>query len=89
MEKYICKAKDLIDHILVVGDHLNDHEKMLYILEGFDSNYVSLITNITSKKRVLGLDEVFTRLITHERQCEHMNVPYSSLIQAYYSKSSG
>lgn len=56
MEQYIRVAKDLLDHIMTAGDVLNDREQMLYL----DSNYTSLITNITSRKCVIPLDDIFT-----------------------------
>lgn len=55
-------SKNLINHLLVADDQINDYEQILDILGEMDQNYTSLITTITSKKRVFPLDKVFTRM---------------------------
>lgn len=42
-------------YTLVVGDRTSDREQLLYVLVGLDSSYSSIVTSITSKKRVLSL----------------------------------
>lgn len=61
---------------------------MLHDLGGLDSNYSSLMSNITSKKRIFGLDELFTLMRTHDRQQERMNHLNSYVVHAKYSKTS-
>lgn len=66
MEQYISVAKDLTDHILAAGDTISDREQILYVLGGLDSDYTSLVTTITSKKRILPLAKVSTCIRMHE-----------------------
>lgn len=73
MENYIGTTKNLINHIMVVGDEISDCEKVLYILGGLDFQYSSLITNITQKKCKPSLDEVFNALCIHGKHLERMN----------------
>lgn len=47
MEQYISTARDLIDHLMAIGDHLGDREQVLYVPGGLDVNYISIVTNIT------------------------------------------
>lgn len=76
MEQCISLEKKLVDHILEFVDIISNREHMLYVFEGLDSNYISLITNITNKKQILSLNDIFTCLRMHERQCKCMNLPY-------------
>lgn len=86
MEQYGGNGKDLIDYILAIDDKLNDIEQIIYVLGGLDINYTSLVTSITSKKIVISLDEVFTRMSMHERQHDRMTLPNQQLRQAHYSQ---
>lgn len=52
-----------------------------------DVNYTSLVTNIINKKHILSLNEVFTRMKTHEIQIQRMNLPNPHLIQANYTRT--
>lgn len=67
MKEYISMENDLLDHIMVIGGIIFDREQMLYVIGGLDSNYTSLVKNITSKKSVISLDELFTRMRMYER----------------------
>lgn len=68
MKKYIDNSKDLIDYLLVSSDALSDKEYILYVFDGLDTNYTSLITHITNKKKILTLDELYARIRMHEKQ---------------------
>lgn len=68
VEQYANQCKDLINPLLIVDDFINDREQALYMLRGLEANYNSLMTNITNKKFVLGLDEFFTKMKTYEHQ---------------------
>lgn len=59
---------------------------MLYILGGLDSDYLSLVTNIIGKKRVLGFDKLFTRLRTHDRRQQHIHQYDTPIVQVNYTK---
>lgn len=86
MEQYVAQCKDLIDLFLVTSEILNDWEQALYVLRDLDANYSSLMTHITNKKHVLGLDELFTKLMTHECQIQIMNLPNPKVIQGNYTR---
>lgn len=63
-------------------------KQALYILGGLNLTYTSAITNITNKKRVIGLDELFTSMKTLERKIQMMSIPDSQLVQANYTRIS-
>lgn len=88
IEQYISVAKDLKDYILAAGDKINDREQILYVLEGVDFNYTSLITTITNMKRILPPNKVFPRMRMHERQHERMHFSDPDLIHANYANYS-
>lgn len=71
---------------MVAGECLSDREQLLYDIGGLGSTYTSLVITIPNKKRVLGLDEVFTWVRTPERQLTHMNKPNPDF-QVNYSKT--
>lgn len=68
MKKYIDNSKDLIDYLLVSSDALSDKEYIIYVFDGLYTNYTSLITHITNKKKILTLDELYARIRMHEKQ---------------------
>lgn len=74
-DQYINKCKDLVDLLFYVGETLRDKEEALYVLGGKGVNYTSLVTNITNKKHILGLDGLFTCMKTHERKIHPLNFP--------------
>lgn len=53
MEQYINKSKVLIDHLLAARIESYDRKQVLYAFGGLDSNYMSLVTNITLRKECL------------------------------------
>lgn len=55
MKKYISIAKYLLDHIMVARDVISKREQVLYVIGSLDSNYTSLMKNITGKKYVISL----------------------------------
>lgn len=64
---------------------------MLYILGGLEVGYESLVTNVTKKERMkewmISLDNIFTKMRTHDKHMEHMNLSDSQFVQANYSVS--
>lgn len=74
MEQYISHSKDLIDHVQAVSDSPSDREQMLYVLGGLDGHYESTVTIVTNKKEVLTLDEFFTRMRTHDKYMESIQM---------------
>lgn len=73
MESYISIEKNLIDHIIATGDNISDIEQILYILRGLGVYYNSIVTNLTQKKWVSSLDEVFNKLRIHVKFLERQN----------------
>lgn len=73
MEEYIVDAKELFDLMSEIGDLISSQEEILYLLGGLNAGYISIVTNITHKKNMPSIDEVFSRLITHERQLVRMS----------------
>lgn len=49
---------------------------------------IVLITHIMNEKRVLGLDELFTKMKTYEHQIQRMILQNLQLIQANYTRTS-
>lgn len=63
---YTNTLNELINHLIATIYAINDKEHVLYVLEGLDLNYTSLIILITSKKFLPSLDEVFSKIKIHE-----------------------
>lgn len=86
LEKYISIRKDLIDHFLAIRYIISDLEQKLYMFRGLNSHYSFLVTNVTGKKRILSIDELFHSKCVHNRQQECMNAYDVSPIQDNYTK---
>lgn len=66
MDEYISKAKDLFNTLFVIGNNIIIREKIMYLLDGLNSDYNALVTKLTSKKNMSPLEEVFTMMKIHE-----------------------
>lgn len=66
MDEYISKAKDLFNTLFVIENNIIICEKIMYLLDGLNSDYNALVTKLTSKKNMSPLEEVFTMMKIHE-----------------------
>lgn len=58
MDEYIEKAKELFYLMSKMVIKSLPREKILYLLEGLNIDYISLVTNITHKKSMPSMDKV-------------------------------
>lgn len=68
MNEYMSQAKDIFNHLLVVGDPISRHNQVKYLVNGLSFEYNSLITTLTYKKIMPTLEEVFTMIKVHEQK---------------------
>lgn len=70
MNEYINRTKHLFNLLSAAGDTISLREQVMYLIEGLNFGYSSLITNLTYKN---SLEEVFTMMRVHEQQIQRMN----------------
>lgn len=51
MENYINYCRDLINHLIAVGDTISEKEQIMYVIGDLDANYNSLIITVSDKDK--------------------------------------
>jgi hypothetical protein len=75
-----------------IGEPLKESKVVAYLLAGLDSDYESLVTTITTRSDLVGLNELYGYLLSHETHNEkkHKTIQFSaSENQASHGGSSG
>lgn len=67
MESYISSCRELLNHLIVVGDNITAREKVMYVIGRLDGNYSSLVTTVSNKRREISIDEFFSMMTTNEK----------------------
>lgn len=78
MSDFISRAKDLFNHLSVAGVQISLREQIMYLVNGLNFVYNSLITTITYKQKMPTLEEVFTMTHAHEQQIMTMHSLYAN-----------
>lgn len=67
---YFQQFQTLTDHLVAVGQPINDFEKVSFLLAGFGSEYDPFVTSITIHADPLSIEEIYGHLLTHELRLE-------------------
>jgi hypothetical protein len=59
-------VKILVATMTTISESLKDLEAVAYLLAGLDSDYEPLITVMTTKSDLVGINELYDYLLSHE-----------------------
>jgi len=67
---YYHTFQTLCDALAVVGQPLNDFEKVSFLLAGLGSDFDPFVTSITTRAEPLSVDEIYGHLLSHVMRLE-------------------
>jgi uncharacterized protein YaiE (UPF0345 family) len=73
-------VKTLVATMAAIGEPLKDSEAVAYLLAGLDSDYEYLVTAMTTRSNLVGLNELYGYLLNYETRNEkkHKTVQFSA-----------
>ncbi|KAK6144727.1 hypothetical protein DH2020_021547 [Rehmannia glutinosa] len=66
IDEFLLKMKSYADDLNSIGQTITDEELVLYVLDGLESDYKSVVVNLTTRSDLVTLQEAQFVLQTHE-----------------------